>query len=262
MRHGFSLVELSIVLVILGLLTGGILSGQSLIRAAELRSVTTEFQTYQTAVRTFQDKYFHLPGDMPNAEKFWGTMSSGTCPNATGGTGKQTCNGNGNGVLQVSGGVNQSNELFTFWQHLANASLIEGSYTGLAGPTLGGEVPSPVDPLPGENVPKSRLSNAGWSVNYSFYTNSCTAGSRYTGATVAAKHGFRIGAKNGAFVASPILAPEEAWNIDTKIDDGRPGLGKLSGHCATACSDVTDLNTAVYKLSDSSKLCFLEMRFE
>lgn len=46
MRHGFSLVELSIVLVILGLLVGGVLTGQSLIRAAELRSVSTEFQKY------------------------------------------------------------------------------------------------------------------------------------------------------------------------------------------------------------------------
>ena len=72
MRSGFSLVELSIVLVILGLLTGGILAGQNLIRAAELRSVTTQFQNYHAAVMTFRDKYFALPGDMANAEDFWG----------------------------------------------------------------------------------------------------------------------------------------------------------------------------------------------
>lgn len=57
-KRGFSLVELSIVLVILGLLTGGILAGQSLIRAAELRAVSTEYSRYATAVQSFRDKYF------------------------------------------------------------------------------------------------------------------------------------------------------------------------------------------------------------
>jgi prepilin-type N-terminal cleavage/methylation domain-containing protein len=61
MKAAFSLVELSIVLVILGLLTGGILTGQNLIRAAELRAVVTEFNRYQTAVRTFEDKYSPFP---------------------------------------------------------------------------------------------------------------------------------------------------------------------------------------------------------
>ncbi|MGB1540395.1 MAG: prepilin-type N-terminal cleavage/methylation domain-containing protein, partial [Rickettsiales bacterium] len=66
-KAGFSLVELSIVLVILGLLTGGILGGQSLIRAAELRSVSKEYEKYQTAINIFKDKYFALPGDFNNA---------------------------------------------------------------------------------------------------------------------------------------------------------------------------------------------------
>ena len=92
MRLAFSLVELSIVLVILGLLTGGILTGQSLIRAAEMRSIVTELQRYQTAARSFQDKYFALPGDMRNATDFWGAPGNNlaNCP-ATAGTGTQTC---------------------------------------------------------------------------------------------------------------------------------------------------------------------------
>ncbi len=55
MKNGFSLVELSIVLVILGLPTGGILAGQSLIRAAELRSVSTEYNRFVTATQSFRD---------------------------------------------------------------------------------------------------------------------------------------------------------------------------------------------------------------
>lgn len=106
MRHGFSLVELSIVLVILGLLTGGILAGQSLIRAAELRSVASEHQRYVTATKSFQDKYFSVPGDMKNATSFWGAADGGDglgtdCFNVKSTT-ATTCNGNGDTILQAS----------------------------------------------------------------------------------------------------------------------------------------------------------------
>ena len=67
----FSLVELSIVLVILGLLTGGILAGQSLIRAAQLRAVSTEYSRYVASINSFRDKYFGWPGDLRNATAFW-----------------------------------------------------------------------------------------------------------------------------------------------------------------------------------------------
>ena len=75
MKRAFSLVELSIVLVILGLLVGGVLSGQSLIAAAALRSVTTQEARWVAATQTFRDKYFALPGDMNNATSFWGRMN-------------------------------------------------------------------------------------------------------------------------------------------------------------------------------------------
>src|SRR4051812_28937287 len=104
LRAGFTLVELSIVLVILGLLVGGVLTGQSLIRAAELRAITTEQNRYVTATHTFRDKYFALPGDMTNATAYWGT--SGNCPGlaAQGNTTPATCNGNGDG--KISGNLN------------------------------------------------------------------------------------------------------------------------------------------------------------
>ena len=78
-RHtqlAFSLVELSIVLVILGLLVGGILSGQSLIRAATLRSFVKQHEQHYTAVMSFRDKYSQLPGDMNNATQFWGAVAT------------------------------------------------------------------------------------------------------------------------------------------------------------------------------------------
>jgi prepilin-type N-terminal cleavage/methylation domain-containing protein len=130
-NSGFTLVELSIVLLIIGLLASGILVGQDMIRAAELRSITTEKDQIQTAVMLFKNKYLGLPGDLSNATAFWGTMPTGTCPNASGGNGTQTCNGNGDGNIIINAVLNYNSESVLIWQHLSNAGLIEGKYTGI-----------------------------------------------------------------------------------------------------------------------------------
>lgn len=247
MKHGFSLVELSIVLVILGLLTGGILAGQSLIRASELRAASTEYARFATATNTFRDKYFSMPADFRDATRFWGRLSTTDCATnssasvvATG-----TCDGGGDGNLWGT-----VREYFTFWQQLALAGLIEGSYSQATGG--GGSYHS----VPGTNVPRSKLNNAGWSVSY---TNSA-AGDGALFAVALGNH-FILGANSGTdstrFAA---LKPEEAWNIDTKMDDGKPGAGKVIGYywnsaCASASSN-TDY-AANYNLSNTSIQCSL-----
>ena len=152
MNKAFSLLELSIVLVIIGLIAGGIVAGSSMIRAAELRSVITEYQQYQTAVHTFRDKYLGLPGDLKNATAFWGAAHAtpATCL-TTVGTGTQTCNGNGDGILDDSANASEYGERFTFWQHLANADLANGTFTGIAGP---GAINNAIID---ENIPSSKL---------------------------------------------------------------------------------------------------------
>lgn len=253
MKHGFSLVELSIVLVILGLLTGGILGGQSLMRAAELRSISKEYQTFSIAVNTFKDKYFAIPGDMINAEQFWGTMSTGTCPGATGGVGTETCSGNGLNDIDNASNEDEAGENFTFWQHLANAGLIEGSYTGIAGSG------SRLDAIAGINVPGSKMTSAGWIVN--------TVGAGGSGTMYAVEHGnhFVFGAKRNNFgMSDPALTPEEAWNIDIKSDDGLPASGSITARywddlCSSANDGVSANNDldASYRLSDDSVQCAL-----
>lgn len=150
MRYGFSLVELSIVLVILGLLTGGILAGQSLIRAAELRAIPTEYQRYDAARYSFRDKYMGLPGDISNATRFWGdnnaACADAAIPNGTPGT----CNGNADGILTAPLAASATGERFQFWTQLALAGLIEGTYTGLAGGSSNHHV------VPGTNTPLSK----------------------------------------------------------------------------------------------------------
>lgn len=231
MRHGFSLVELSIVLVILGLLTGGILAGQSLIRAAELRAVTTERDRYMTAISTFRDKYFALPGDMTNATRFWGDQATGTTACADGATPDGTpgtCNGDGNGNVGTSGAANP--EALRAWQHMQMAGLVEGTYTGF---TNGAPMPdgSPAPALPGTNVPRSKLNQAGWGIYY--------RGGAGNFIWQQSANFLQIGTaeSNGLFAGA--VNPSEAWNIDTKVDDGIPGTGGLLGAAATVQPCVT-----------------------
>lgn len=250
MKNGFSLVELSIVLVILGLLTGGILAGQSLIRASELRSVTMEYNRYYTAEQAFRDKYFAIPGDMSNATSFWGiaggTGSDSTCSDVVS-TGAATCNGNADGLVITSTG---SREHFRFWQHLANAGLIEGQFTGMYVGASGIGTST-------ANAPKSKLGVGLWFV-YDYGTLSGN-GTLFDGVY---RNVFEMGAPTTgpAQPANPLVKPDEIWNIDTKMDDGKPATGKLVVRAISGieyCTDTASPSTltASYLLSASTVSC-------
>lgn len=241
----FSLVELSIVLVILGLLVGGILAGQSLIRAAELRAVGTEQQRFITATNAFRDRYFALPGDMTNATSVWGAAHAtpATCI-TTVGTGTQTCNGSGNGLIQLSAG---SNEPYRFWQHLTNAGLIEGSFSGV---TQGSTTYSSTN----ANSPTSRIASAIWMVDsWGIITS---GGGVFDGV-----YGniFSLGMPIANSIPyGRVMTPPELWNLDTKLDDGKPATGQLVSYgtlnLCTDTSTATNLS-ASYLLSSSTVNC-------
>lgn len=249
--RGFSLVELSIVLVILGLLVGGVLAGQSLIRAAELRSVTADLQRYQTAINTFRNKYFAMPGDMTNATAFWGsaggTGSDNTCF-ITNSADKRTCNGNGDGLTEVSGTDPTYGERFRAWQQLANAGLIEGSYTGVSESTTFDSR------LPGKNMPASKLSSNGFGIAG---LNAVVSGD--------ANYFDRSYHWNILFLHGSIgstITATEMWNIDTKLDDGKPAYGsvytvKSTSAWGPGCATTDVVSTAEYNMTNTAKNCVL-----
>jgi prepilin-type N-terminal cleavage/methylation domain-containing protein len=253
--HGFSLIELSIVLVILGLLTGGILAGQSLIRAAQLRAVSTEFTRYQTGMQTFRDKYFALPGDVTNATAFWGTAnaSANNCrifPS----TGTETCNGDGNGKLDYS---TASIEMLRAWQHLASAGLIEGKYAGASINTVYTTTNT-------TTAPSSRMASGLWFVGYMSAGTFTDWSAGVSGTMFAGNYGnsflFGSTAANGTpgnMPTASLLKPAELWNIDTKLDDGKPVSGKVwAGNYATCtnASGPTD-KAATYQLDSDATGC-------
>lgn len=253
MQRGFSLVELSIVLVILGLLTGGILGGQSLIRAAEMRSVRTEHSRHVTALQTFRDKYFAVPGDMNNATAFWGKDNTNCAAQSGTAATPGTCNGNGDGG--VSWGYSVDNgEKHRFWQQLSLAGIIEGNYPGTSTATT---------VVIGTDAPRSKLNNAGWGVGGAL--NNAGSGTAWgaNGAGVVSGYGnyltFGAQATNNNPIAG-VLKAEEAWNIDTKMDDKQPGRGKVLSYASAgvgycdARANNTDYNAA-YLLNSTTTSC-------
>ena len=214
---GFSLVELAIVLVILGLLVGGVLSGKSLIHASELRGITTERNNFYSAIYAFRDKYLQLPGDLNNAYQFWGaTCGTDTATASTG------CNGNGGGTISLTNG-----EAVNAWEHLSRAGLISGSYDGTGVVSVGQVRVSTT------NSPASKYTNMYWGINEEAAYH---AGGGPVGLYL------HLGPITGLFsyvLASgrPGIARDDAWNIDTKLDDGKANTGKMRGENVNSCSD-------------------------
>jgi prepilin-type N-terminal cleavage/methylation domain-containing protein len=259
MKKAFSLIELVVVLVIIGLIVGGITSGQNLIRNAQLQTVITDKKKYEAAVAAFQERYFQLPGDMNNATDFWGAAhtTASTCLTTTG-SGTETCNGNGDGTLNNAAAGSQYGEVFTFWQHLANAGLVEGNFTGIAG-SAGG-----LDFEPGINSPASRLSGAGWGTQgIGIFAGNANMYAMDYGGNV-----FVFGAEvDTSTPHAATMSPEEAWNIDKKVDDGKPAYGDMIANywndaCAAADngSHANNNLAASYKLTNSSNQCSFYIR--
>ncbi len=105
---GFSLIELAIVLIVIGLLIGGVLKGRELIESARLKRMISQLSEYQMATSTFLDKFDSLPGDYKKASLMINTSLR---------------DGNGNGIID-GGGLSSNGEALTFWSHLAAAGLI------------------------------------------------------------------------------------------------------------------------------------------
>jgi len=115
-QQGFTLIEIAIVLVIIGLLLGGVLKGQEMITSAKVRNLADSANAIKAAFFAFQDRYHAVPGDYAQA--------SVNIPGVAGGAGGG--NGNGNGLVETN------NDRGLFWLHLSAAGFITGSYNGVA----------------------------------------------------------------------------------------------------------------------------------
>ena len=179
-QSGFTLIEIAIVLLIIGLLLGGVMKGQSLINSARVRSIANDLTGIEAAWVSFRDRYRSIPGDYPRASTHIATGS---------------VDGNANAV------VDSAAESGAVWQHLARAGFISGDFNGNAVTSLTdtscSELICPVNPFNG------------------FYkiSNSSNA----LGATATA-HELTTGGN---------VPVEVMYELDLKIDDGKPDTGRL-----------------------------------
>ena len=124
-QSGFTLVEIAIVLVIIGLLLGGILKGQELINSAKVKNLANDFRVIPTYIYAYQDKFKSLPGDDSQVVAHVAGSTLATTPAA-----KQ-----GNGVIDGNWNSNtNTDESFLFWQHVRLSNLAAGP-TDPADPT-------------------------------------------------------------------------------------------------------------------------------
>lgn len=252
---GFTLVEMSIVIAVIGLLIGGVLAGREMLKNSNVLSVIADYQRYQQAIAAYKTKYKELPGDHSDATSI--TSADGTCPSpaASDTLTTATCNGNGDGVVgdmtgSPLGAYSNGYESLLLWQHLTNARMIDGSYngrrsTGTANITLG------------INLPKTAVGGATFMFRY-FPTS--TAGNYFPAEY---RHVMFFGAPGAAYDlpnTTGVISAQLAYQIDSKIDNGQPGLGSVMtlNNSNGACATSDDAGSAAYNLTNSLEtLCSL-----
>jgi prepilin-type N-terminal cleavage/methylation domain-containing protein len=208
-KRGFTLIELSITLIIIGLIIGGILRGQSLTHYAQMRSIISQVSGYNAALATFNDKFKALPGDFNQASVYI----------------SNTQNGNGDGLIgQIRGSLlpqggsvgwagtvlGNYKENRNMWHHLESESLITGSITSSA-------VQSPIN-CSGGNLPPLSSQTVSNSCILLYGNNSASANFYYLSANydigILSTVGYGFG-----------FSPIDAQTIDSKLDDGMPYTG-------------------------------------
>jgi prepilin-type N-terminal cleavage/methylation domain-containing protein len=203
---GFTLVELSIVLVIIGLISGAITTGMSLIKGAKVAKMVRGVETIKMQLNTFQLQYEYFPGDMPNANEWFPSCSS--------------ANGDGDGLIENKASnwpgawSMTGREGFNMWAQLTCSGIESEIYSSGQTALSNGEShkATPIEgAYYGARSRCMKTTNAGECFNQ--VSNWITIGKWYSGGW-------------GSY-QTPAISANMAHSIDTKIDDGDPKYGNV-----------------------------------
>jgi prepilin-type N-terminal cleavage/methylation domain-containing protein len=227
--RGFTLVEMSIVLVIIGLIIGGILKGQEIIASARQKAVINQVNAVRAATNTYFDRYRALPGDDPSANA-----------NIDG----NVVSGNGNGIVGTA--VNTSAALGTTAENaLENYQFFNGLIA--AGLLNGGQVTNGAAPNPvyfgTSALPAAPISGSGMTVINGTQTGDLSAASSRT------THWVRVHKSTG--VPQAAMSPRTLANIDNQVDDGLSQTGGVREADVAACRGGAVAIGVGYNASDN-----------
>lgn len=243
-QRGFTLVELSIVMVIIALLAGSIFAGQAIIDASKIKSTVSQIEEFQSGFNVFVDKFSAYPGDFSRAERFLGAPAT------------MIGNGDSHTVwadVQVGGTAgSEPAEGPLAWYHMKLAGLVSGQY--------GNDPQWMIDAnaIPGTVVPYAKIGadGGGFYMNYDSTVQEMGnhLGLGHYDATT-------LGMNN-----HPLLTGKQAFDIDKKLDDSFPRTGLVRGNeddpVGTPGGDCYDVGTQEYFLTLESIGCSITYKLD
>lgn len=226
-RRGFTLIEISIVLVIIGLIIGGILKGQELIESSRQKAIITQVDSVRAMINTFADKYNAFPGDYRQASE---RIRIGLF------------DGDGNGIIgdyndslaALSNYYADDQENLHVWNHLAATGLLKTTRLSNSNSAFGA----------GSAFPSADIPGSGLTILYGNFDGD-TDYSRTT-------HWVRLQKDLGSITTSTrAISPKRMYEVDLKIDDGNAfdgtaraddstGTGGNGNACVTEATGTYD----------------------
>jgi prepilin-type N-terminal cleavage/methylation domain-containing protein len=236
-QGGFTLVEISIVMIIIGLLIGGTFGGMKLIENMQVNKTVQDLKAIESAALTFKDTYGRLPGDIVNPANRLPNCTVAPC--ATGGNGDRQISPT-NAVTPWRNPINATWERFTFWHHLQAADLV----------TL--NMRNSTDPTFGEGQPTASVASGYRMTNYTGAPWGCT------GLVEPVRDAIIVLTDESAGdLQTSLQIPCSTLDaIDRKVDDGIPLAGRARSR--TECGSCTD---ASYNNSGSLSSFWYDVRF-
>ena len=236
--HGFTLVELAIVITIIGILIGGVLKGQQLIDQARMAATISQVHSYRTALSIFESTYNELPGDMIDPDSR--IVGCNDCAASDGTLGDHKLYRDY--IVHDLGTVRSKlSENTRFWLHLYKADMISGvTDAAITNEPAGARTTHPLSKL---NLTMMIDSGSGGCEDTLSFNN--WGGCQPIGYVIYLVE--TIESSNGIAGASRILSPAKVAQLDRKMDNGQPLSGTVRGigdprqsNTYPGCADTND----------------------